>query len=72
MEVFELEVGNYRGNLQIAKDIDKFSESNNKYYWRVGCDFEKESWVKINREVYEELEKYNEKEQLDDECSPDT
>ncbi len=52
--MFELDIGNYRGSLQV-------DEKDNKYYWRVDCDIEEEDWVEIPKYLYEALVKYNRK-----------
>ena len=48
MEIIEISIGNYRGNLQIANN-------DNKYYWRVNCDVHDEGWIEISKSLYNEL-----------------
>lgn len=48
------ECANYRGPLQAKEDSGKF-------FWRVSCDFEEESWAEIPAYLWAALEQHHNK-----------
>jgi len=50
--MIELNIGNYRGALQI-------DEQDSKYYWRVDCDVSDERWQEIPKYLYNAITKFN-------------